>query len=211
MLFKEPDIFHGFTPSCIDPTLPFEITCTSWHMYEITVFLTMVTHNFESVSLIPTKILMTVYQSLSVQEKKADLEAIFSHSNSHVDVLPRLRVFSRLPTELPQFRLSSQDTINHSDGQLTCGTYIKKKKKDVNPVAREKVSWGITCTCTNQCDLDFQLMQNQSSGHRLVRWDPGGGSAFGPRSAAGRGPWLHTGNPLKRWKEHRSNTPNIEY
>lgn len=60
-------------------------------------------------------------------EHKADLEAMFSGSNSQVDLLPRLLLRSSLSDEFPQFRLRAQHAVNHPDRQLTCSTHMQKK------------------------------------------------------------------------------------
>lgn len=48
-------------------------------------------------------------------KKKTDLEAMFPESDRHIDVLPRTLLCSCLPTELPQFRLYSQQAVNYPD------------------------------------------------------------------------------------------------
>ena len=123
-----------------------------------------------------------------------DLEAMFPGSNRDAGMLPRPLPCSRLPSELPRFRLRAQQAVNHPDRQHTC--------------SRDKSSesyWRIWVVCQGengrsknqyQCDLDFQSVQNQSWGSRRGQRVPAGGSESGRRSAAGRGPGPHTGTPL---------------
>lgn len=126
------------------------------------------------------------------KKKKADLEAMFSDSYRQVDMLPRLRVPSCFPAEFPQCGLGTKHAVNHPGGQLTCSTGINWTWVICPGMRSQTIS-----EFNYQCDLDSQLMQNQSLWCRLGQWAPGEGSVSRLRSAAGLVPSLRTGTPLR--------------
>jgi len=134
--------------------------------------------------------------------RKADLEAMLSESDRQVDVLPRpLPSRCGLPAEFPQCGPHAQQAVNHPDGQLPWDREVTRSPGQRGKEWEEHLRGHYTFELSYRCEPRSRWEQNQSSGCRRGPRGPGGGSVSGPRSAAGRGPRIRTGTPLRDEEE----------